>query len=93
MCPKCRSLDWDTLTASGRGTVHSFVVPHHPALPMFPQPYVVALIDLEEGTRLVSNLVEIAPEAVSIGMPVELTIVAVDDGLTLPLFRPGGGAR
>jgi hypothetical protein len=92
MCPKCRSLEWDTVMASGRGTVHSFVVPHHPPLPMFPQPYVVVLVDLEEGTRLVSNLVDVAPGDVKIGMPVEVAFTAVDDDLILPLFRPAGGA-
>ncbi|MFY9615768.1 MAG: Zn-ribbon domain-containing OB-fold protein, partial [Candidatus Dormiibacterota bacterium] len=92
MCPKCRSLEWDTVAASGRGTVHSFVVPHHPPLPMVPQPYVVVLVDLEEGTRLVSNLVDVAPEDVRIGMPVEVAFTAVDEELTLPLFRPAGDA-
>ncbi len=93
MCPRCRSLDWDTLRASGRGTVHSYVVPHHPRLPAFPAPYVVVLVDLEEGTRLVSNLVDVAVDAVRIGMPVELAITAVDDGLTLPLFRAARHGR
>jgi uncharacterized OB-fold protein/acyl dehydratase len=92
MCPRCRSLDWDAVRASGRGTVHSYVVPHHPRLPAFPDRYVVALVDLEEGTRLVTNLIDIAPEEVSIGMPVELQCTKVDDGLVLPLFRPADTA-
>ncbi|HXM55614.1 MAG TPA: bifunctional MaoC family dehydratase N-terminal/OB-fold nucleic acid binding domain-containing protein [Candidatus Dormibacteraeota bacterium] len=90
MCPNCRSLDWDAVHASGRGTVHSYVVPHHPRLDAFPERYVVALIDLEEGTRLVTNLIDVEPEAVRIGMPVELVVSKVDDELTLPLFRPAG---
>ena len=57
MCPRCHSLEWDTIEASGRGTVFSFVMPHHPPLPWFDGPYVVALVELEEGTRLVTNLV------------------------------------
>jgi uncharacterized OB-fold protein/acyl dehydratase len=88
MCPACRSLDWDAIVASGRGVVHSYVVPHHPRLPAFPERYVVALVDLEEGTRLVTNLVGVEPEAVRIGMAVELAVTRVDDELTLPLFRP-----
>lgn len=88
MCPRCRSLDWDTVRASGRGIVHSYVVPHHPRLPAFPERYVVALVDLEEGTRLVTNLVGVAPEDVRIGMAVELECTKVDDELVLPLFRP-----
>jgi uncharacterized OB-fold protein/acyl dehydratase len=88
MCPRCRSLDWDAVRASGRGTVHSYVVPHHPRLPAFPERYVVALVDLEEGTRLVTNLIGVAPEDVCIGMAVELECTMVDDELVLPLFRP-----
>src|SRR5262245_47044041 len=70
MCPACRSVEWDAVRASGRGRVHSYVVPHHPRLPAFPDRYVVALVDLDEGTRLVTNLVDVAPEDVRIGMPV-----------------------
>src|SRR5215472_6180346 len=84
MCPRCRSLDRDTVRASGRGTVYSYVVPHHPRLPAFPERYVVALVDLEEGSRLVTNLVGVAPEDVRIGMPVVVEITTAG-GLTLPL--------
>lgn len=88
MCPRCRSLEWDTPRASGRGRVHSYVIPHYPPLPAFPEPYVVALVDLEEGTRLVTNLIGVAPSEVRIGMAVELSITKVDDELALPMFRP-----
>jgi uncharacterized OB-fold protein/acyl dehydratase len=90
MCPRCRSLEWDTVAASGRGSVHSYVVPEHPRLPAFPEPYVVALIDLDEGTRLVSNLVDVAPADVRVGMPVQVTFRRPDGELTLPLFAPVG---
>jgi len=86
-CPSCRSLEWDTQRAGGRGTVHSYVVHHHPPVPGFEPPYVVVLVELEEGTRLVSNLVDADPSEVSIGMPVEVEFVRVDDELTLPLFK------
>ena len=92
MCPGCRSLEWDALTACGRGTVYSYVVPYHPPIPPFSYPHAVALIELEEGTRLVSNIVGVDPASVRIGMPVELTMVAVDDELTLPQFRPAEAA-
>ena len=88
MCPHCQSLEWDTIESSGRGTVYSFVIPHHPPLPWFPEPYVVALVDLEEGTRLVSNIVGVAPEAVTIGMPVAVRFEALDGDIVLPLFAP-----
>lgn len=87
-CPSCGSLEWAPLTASGRGTVYSYAVHHYPEVPGFEYPNVVGLIELEEGTRLISNLVGIAPADVEIGMPVEVFFDEVDDGLTLPLFRP-----
>ena len=88
MCPWCQSLEWDTVRSSGRGEVYSFVVPHHPQVPSFDYPYVVAVIELEEGTRLLSNVVDIEAADVYIGLPVEVRFVAVDDELTLPLFAP-----
>lgn len=88
MCPACNALGWDRIEASGRGTVHSFVMPQHPAFPWFEYPYIVALIALEEGTRLVSNLCDVAPGDVTIGMPVELFFARFDGDLVLPLFRP-----
>jgi uncharacterized protein len=88
MCPRCGSLDWEAVRAAGRGRVHSYVVPHHPRLPGFPERYVVALVDLEEGTRMVTNLVDVEPEDVRIGMAVELVVTRVDGGPPLPLFRP-----
>jgi uncharacterized OB-fold protein len=88
MCPTCGALELDTVEASGRGTVYSFVIPHHPPLPWFPEPYVVALVDLAEGTRLVTNIVGAAPDAVTIGMPVRVRFEEFDDGVVLPLFEP-----
>ena len=88
MCGVCGSFEWDTLRASGRGEVYSFVVHHHPPVPGFEIPYVVALIALEEGTRLVSNVVGIAPDQVQIGLKVELDFLKIDDALTIPVFRP-----
>jgi uncharacterized OB-fold protein len=88
MCPRCNALAWDTIEASGRGTVYSFVLPRHPQWPWFDGTYIVALIDLEEGTRIVSNLRDVEPEAVSIGMPVQGYIEHFDNGVSLPQFRP-----
>lgn len=91
MCPHCNSLEWDTVTASGRGTVHSFVMPQHPTFPFMDYPYIVALVDLEEGVRLVSNLIGIAPEDAQIDMPVEVCFTEFDDGFVLHQFRPEEG--
>jgi uncharacterized OB-fold protein len=87
MCPHCRSLDWDTIRASGRGTIYSFVVMHYPPIPAFDYPNPVALIELEEGVRVVSNVVGVAREELAIGLPVAAEFVAFDDDLTLHQFR------
>jgi uncharacterized protein len=88
MCPNCQSLEWDAVASSGRGEVYSFVVPHYPQVPSFEYPYVVAVVQLEEGTRLITNVIDIDPADVEIGMPVQVRFVAIDDELTLPLFGP-----
>lgn len=88
MCPHCQSLDWDTLAASGRGHVYSYVVAHHPAIPPFAYPNAIVLVELEEGVRLVSNLLGVDPAEIRIGQPVQLEITRVDEELVLPLFRP-----
>ncbi len=87
-CAHCRSFEWDAVTASGRGTIYSYTVNHYPKVPSFDYPLVVALVELEEGTRLIANVTDITPETVAIGMPVQATFVAFDDDLTLPVFRP-----
>jgi uncharacterized OB-fold protein len=86
MCPHCNSLEWQAIEATGRGTVHSFVMPRHPPFPWFDDDYIVALIDLDEGVRIVSNLVDVTPDDAAIGMPVEVQFETFDDGLVLPLF-------
>lgn len=90
MCPHCNSLAWDTVESSGRGEVYSFVMPQHPRYPWFEYPYIVALVQLDEGTRIVSNLHDVRPEDVTIGMRVEVCYEELDGGLVLPLFRPEG---
>ena len=87
-CGHCRSFEWDTVVASGRGTVYSFVVNHYPQVPAFDYPLVVALVELEEGTRLVANVCDVAPEDMFIGMPVIAGFETFDDELSLPVFRP-----
>jgi len=88
MCWKCQSLKWDHVAASGKGTVYSYVVVHRPPFPGYEYPLVVAVVELEEGTRIVSNLVGIDPQDVKMAMPVKLSIEDVDEELKLPLFRP-----
>jgi uncharacterized OB-fold protein len=86
MCPQCGSVDWEVVESSGRGTVHSWIVSHHPSSPDDGL-RIVALVDLGEGTRLVTNLVDVDPSAVNNDMAVEVTFREVD-GVKLPQFRP-----
>lgn len=88
MCPHCRSLEWGTIESSGKGTVYSYVMPHQPRVPFFDYPYVVALIELEEGVRLVSNLTDIDPADITVGMPVQVYYQSFDNDLVLHQFRP-----
>lgn len=93
MCPHCRSLAWEAVESSGRGTVYSYVMPHEPKFPFFEYPYVVALVELEEGIRVVSNLTDIDPADVTVGMPVEVYFQSFDaagEDLVLHQFRPSG---
>jgi uncharacterized OB-fold protein len=78
----------EAVEASGRGVIHSFVVVHHPPVPPFAYPNVIVLVELAEGTRLVSRLVDIAPDDVRIGMPVRVDFEIVDGDLPLHVFRP-----
>jgi uncharacterized protein len=86
MCPSCGSLEWDRRRATGRGTVHSWIVSRHPTEPD-DDPRIVALIDLAEGVRLVSNITECPAESVRNGMNVVVTFAELD-GVRLPQFRP-----
>jgi uncharacterized OB-fold protein len=90
-CDRCGSLEWSPIEASGRGTVFSFVVNHYPQVPAFDYPLAVGLIELEEGTRLVANVIGIDPSEVRIGMPVVVEFVDHDPELTLAAFHPAGG--
>jgi hypothetical protein len=88
MCDACGSLAFDHIEASGRGTVHTFTVLHSPQIPGYTYPLVAALIDLEEGERIASNVMECEPDDCRIGMPVEVFIHEDEDGFKLPMFRP-----
>jgi uncharacterized protein len=89
-CPRCHAADlaWETL--SGRGTVHAYTIVHRAPDPSLEDaiPYVVALVDLDEGARLMTNIVDCAPEQVRIGLPVVVRFRPVSDAAALPLFGP-----
>ncbi len=85
-CPQCSSMDWKAEKMSGRGEIHSFVRHHHPAIPPFEAGHPVILVQLDEGPRLVSELVDHDVE-IEIGMRVEVQFDRVEKDLTLPRFR------
>jgi uncharacterized OB-fold protein len=87
MCPRCGATRPGYVVASGRGEVYSFVVHHHPPLPGREVPFVVALVELEEGVRVLGELRGAAPGEVRIGAPVVLDLDRVDDELVLPAWR------
>lgn len=92
-CPHCGSLDLEWVPAAGRGTIYTYTVARRPTHPIFADrvPYVIAIVELEEGPRLTTNIVGCDPEEVRIGMPVEAMFEDIDEAGTLIMFRPRGG--
>ena len=92
-CPHCLSLNSAFKTVSGRGKVFSFVTFHRVYRPAFAQdvPYVVALVELDEGPRLLTNILGIAHEDVRCEMRVEVVFDDYDDEISIPKFRPLAG--
>jgi len=90
LCPACLSSAAEWVRASGRGTVYSFTVTEQNQTPGFREalPYVLAMVELAEGPRLLTNLVGCAPGDVRIGMTVGVVFEDVAAGVTLPKFRP-----
>jgi uncharacterized OB-fold protein len=89
--PAMPLLEWAPQPVSGRGVVHSYVIVHEPQLPGFSYPLPVALVELEEGVRLIGNLHRLTPDAVRIGMPVEVQFEEVEPGYVLYIFRQRAG--
>ncbi|HEX7035035.1 MAG TPA: OB-fold domain-containing protein [Pseudomonadales bacterium] len=88
-CPKCASRRVSVFVASGRGRLDSYVISHRPHR-AFDPPYAIALVALEEGPRMMSNIggCPQTPEALVLDMPLVVTFEAQNDEITLPLFRP-----
>jgi len=88
-CPKCGSRSVQEFQASGKGSLYSYVINHLPS-PGFTPPFAIAVVELEEGPRLMSNIVECeqTPEALELDMPLEVTFEKLNDDITLPQFKP-----
>ena len=94
-CPDCSARSVSVFAASGRGRLASYVINSRPH-PGFEGPYAIALVELDEGVRMMSNIVECeqTPEALTLDMTLEVTFEKLSEEISLPVFRPvdGGGA-
>lgn len=88
-CPECSSRSVEVVVASGRATLYSYVI-HHREVPGFTPPYAIAVVELAEGPRMMTNIVdcEQTPEALQLDMELEVTFEAVSEEISLPQFRP-----
>lgn len=98
-CPRCLSTDWEYRESSGRGVVYSATVVHRAPYPGFTSPYHVAIVDLEEGWQMLSNIVgtDARPGAeadpVPIGTAVTVDWLPLDERIVLPVFRIASETR
>ena len=90
-CPACGSRSVRVVKASGRAILYSYVIHHRPRAGFEP-PYAIAVVELEEGPRMMTNIVGCpqTPEALVLDMPLEVAFEAQNDAITLPFFRPAG---
>jgi uncharacterized OB-fold protein len=91
-CPKCASRRVSVIKSAGKGKLHSYVIHHRPA-PGFTPPYAIAVVELTEGPRMMTNIVGCpqTPDALVLDMPLEVTFEKQTDQITLPLFKPAVG--
>ena len=90
LCPHCNATNWTWTSTSGRGRIFSYVVYHRIYHPGFAEevPYAVAVIELDEGPRMVSNVIGIAPDKLACDLRVEVVYQPITDTITLPKFKP-----
>ena len=92
ICPSCFSRDTDWIQSSGKATLHAFAIVHRAPVPAFrgKEPFVTAIVELEGGARMPTNIVdcEADPEHIKIGMALQVTFDDLDDKISLPKFRP-----
>ena len=91
-CPSCGSKAVSIFKASGKATLHSYVISHLPA-PGFVPPYAIAIAKLEEGPKMMCNILdcEQTPEALELDMSLEVVFDGISDEISLPKFRPAKG--
>ena len=89
MCPRCNSMDMGWQESSGKGHIYSWVnfVYQNAAYPGIKTPYLVVLVEMHEGVRMIANMYDAAREEIYVGMPVEVVFDDIADDLTLPKFK------
>jgi len=89
LCPSCMSSKTDYLRASGRGRVYTFTVTYQNQAPGFRDelPYVMAYVELDEGPRILTNIINTPPGEVKIDLPVEVVFEDIDENLAIPKFQ------
>jgi uncharacterized protein len=90
MCPECHSLAVEIVDLAGTGVVYSYSLLHHPRHPDFDYPVIAVLVDLDEGVRMVSNLIGVQPNEVRTGMPVQVAFAPTADEMSVPVFTGAG---
>jgi uncharacterized OB-fold protein len=92
VCPMCGSRDVDWKQMSGRGTLYTYAIVHRPPTPGFADdvPFITAIVQLDEGPRMMTNLTGIEPDpaTITVGMPVQVTFEDLTEEISLPKFRP-----
>ena len=86
-CSACGSAAWSWAPSSGRGRVFSWTITHQPPWPGIPTPYVVAVVETDEGVRLAAGLLDVAPTALRLDLPVVVDLVPVSESAAVPFFR------
>jgi uncharacterized OB-fold protein len=91
-CPACGAREVSVFKASGKGFLYSYVI-HHRPVPGFTPPYSIAVVELEEGVRMMTNIVDCpqTPEALQLDMPLKVSFAKQTDDISLPLFEPVKG--
>jgi hypothetical protein len=89
MCAKCGSFDWSWERSSGKGKLFSWTTAMQPMMPQFKDliPYSPAIVELEEGVRMVTWITDVKPDELKLGLPVEVAFDDVTPNITLPKFR------
>ena len=94
LCPTCLSSSVEWVRSKGRGTVYTFTVTHQNQAPGFRDalPYVLAYVELDEGPRMMTNIVGTDADGLAVGLPVEVVFHDTGEGTALPRFRPAAAS-